>query len=82
MSFFEDLKQRKIFQWAVAYLAGAWLVMQLVDVLGARWGISDSSARFIDVALIVGLFATLVIAWYHGESGRQQFQKTEAGQRT
>ena len=77
MSFFEDLKQRKIFQWAVAYLAGAWLVMQLVDVLGARWGISDSSARFIDVALIVGLFVTLVIAWYHGDQGQQRVSGPE-----
>jgi len=54
MTFIEDLKQRKLFQWAVAYLAGAWLLMQLIDVLGARWGIPDNIARIIDVILIVG----------------------------
>ena len=56
MSFFDNLKQRKIFQWAVAYLAGAWVLVQLIDVLGARWGVSDSAARIIDIVLIVGFF--------------------------
>ena len=77
MSFFDDLKQRKIFQWAVAYLAGAWVLMQLIDVLGARWGVSDSAARIIDIVLIVGFFVTLVVAWYHGDQGKQRVSGPE-----
>lgn len=77
MSLHERLKERKIIQWSVAYLAGAWLVMQLVDVLGDRWGISDSVARVIDLTLILGLFITLVLAWYHGEQGRQRVSGVE-----
>jgi TolB-like protein/Tfp pilus assembly protein PilF len=72
MSLIADLKQRKLFQWAVAYLAGAWVLMQLVDVLGARWGVSDSVARIIDVVLVIGFFVTLVLAWYHGDQGHQK----------
>ena len=77
MSLRANLKERKIVQWSVAYLAGAWVVMQLVDVLGDRWGISDSVARFIDLALILGFFITLVLAWYHGEQGRQRVSGVE-----
>jgi TolB-like protein len=77
MTFFDDLKQRKLFQWAVAYLAGAWVLMQLIDVLGSRWGVSDSAARIIDVILIVGFFVTLVVAWYHGDQGRQRVSGPE-----
>jgi len=77
MSFFDNLKQRKIFQWAAAYLAGAWVFMQLVDVLGSRWGVSDSIARVLDLILIVGFFITLVIAWYHGDQGRQRVSGPE-----
>jgi TolB-like protein/Flp pilus assembly protein TadD len=77
MNFLENLKQRKLVQWAVAYLAGAWLIMQLVDVLGGRWGISDSAARIIDLALVVGFFIALVLAWYHGEQGRQRISGVE-----
>ncbi len=77
MSFFVTLKQRKIFQWAAAYLAGAWVLMQLIDVLGARWGVSDAAARIVDIILIVGFFVTLVVAWYHGDQGRQRVSGPE-----
>lgn len=77
MALIADLKQRKIAQWALAYLAGAWLVMQFVDVLGGRWGISDSVGRLIDLALILGFSITLVLAWYHGEQGRQRVSGVE-----
>jgi len=77
MSILNDLKQRKIFQWAVAYLAGAWVLMQLIDVIGSRWGVSDAVARTVDVGLIVGFFITLVVAWYHGDRGQQRISGPE-----
>lgn len=77
MPVLEHLKQRKIFQWTAAYLAGAWLFTQLIDVLGARWGISNGAARVIDIVLIVGLFVALVIDWYHGDQGRQRVSGAE-----
>ena len=72
MSFLENLKQKKIARWTLAYLASAWLLMQLIDVLGARWGISDAAARLVDVSLVIGLGITLVVAWYHGDEGQQR----------
>lgn len=42
MNLLDKLKQRKIVQWGLAYLAAAWLLMQLVDVLGSRWGVTDA----------------------------------------
>ncbi len=77
MSILIDLKQRKLFQWAVAYLTGAWLLMQLVDVLGTRWGVPDYVARIMDIVLIVGFLVTLVVAWYHGDQGRQRVSGPE-----
>ena len=35
----DELKRRKIVQWALAYLAGAWVVLQLLDVVAEPWGI-------------------------------------------
>ena len=77
MSFIENLKQRKLFQWAVAYLAAAWLLIQLLDVLGSHWGIPDHFARILDLALVIGFFVTLVVAWYHGDQGRQRVSGPE-----
>jgi adenylate cyclase len=77
MSFVDNLRQRKLFQWTVAYLAAAWLLVQLVDVLGEHWGMSTYFARFLDITLIIGLFVTLVVAWYHGDQGRQRVSGPE-----
>ena len=77
MSFGDDFKQRKVFQWSVAYLAGAWLLVQLLDVVGTHWGISANVARILDVILVIGFFITLVVAWYHGDQGRQKVHGPE-----
>lgn len=71
------LRRRKLVQWALAYLAGAWLVMQLVDVVGGRWGWSDTVGRMTDVILVAGLAVTIVIAAYHGERGQQRVTGVE-----
>ncbi len=77
MSFLADLKERKLVQWVLAYLAGAWLIWQVMDVMGDRWGLTPGVGRAIDLVLIVGLFVTLILAWYHGEQGRQRVSGPE-----
>lgn len=77
MPFLEDFRKRKIVQWSLAYLGSAWLLTQLVDVLGTRWGVSQTTARAIDLGLVFGFFVTIVIAWYHGEQGRQKIRGAE-----
>jgi TolB-like protein/tetratricopeptide (TPR) repeat protein len=70
-SFFQRLKERKLVQWALAYLAGAFVVFQGVEVIAEPWGVSPWTQRAIHLILLAGLFLTLVVAWYHGEKGRQ-----------
>lgn len=77
MPSWDELKRRKIVQWALAYLAGAWVVLQLVDILGGQFGWSTGLARGITVLLAVGFFVSLVLAWYHGEQGRQRVSGPE-----
>ena len=73
----QRLKERKLFQWAAAYLGGAWLFLQLLDVVGERWGMSPALGRAFDALLVLGFFTTLVLAWYHGEQGRQRVSGVE-----
>ena len=68
----QRLKERKLVQWALAYLAGAWLVVQMVDVFADQFLWPLGLQRGVTAALAVGFFAALVIAWYHGEGGRQR----------
>ena len=51
---FEELKRRSVVRIAAAYLAVAWLVLQILDVVRDIFVLPDSVARFTFFALIVG----------------------------
>ncbi len=76
-SLIQRLKERKLFQWVFAYLAGAWLVFQALEVLAEPWNISPGTQRVAHVLLAIGFLAALVLAWYHGEKGHQRVTRTE-----
>jgi len=76
---FPDLMKRKVVQWSTAYVAGAWL---LLEILGHAGGVFGWPSAVDSVALILagtGLLFVLVIAWFHGEKGRQGVGGLEAG---
>ena len=77
-----ELKERKLVQWAVAYLAAGWLVLQAVDVIGGYFGWAALVGQIATVLLGVGFLAALVLAWYHGEKGRQRVSSMEIGMLT
>jgi TolB-like protein len=76
-SFWQRLRERKLVQWGVAYLAGAWLVLQVATLLGGQFELSAGILRAFTVVLAIGFFASLVIAWYHGERGQQTVTAAE-----
>ncbi len=75
--FLQRLKQRKLVQWAVAYVAAAFALLQGIDIVAQRFGWPEQTMRLVIIALSVGLFVTLVLAWYHGERGAQRVTGTE-----
>jgi len=76
-SLFQRLKERKIVQWALAYLAGAWVLYEETATVGGHWNLSDGFFQGLFVILVIGFFVVLVLAWYHGEKGRQRVGGTE-----
>jgi TolB-like protein/Flp pilus assembly protein TadD len=71
------LRERKLFQWALAYLAGAWVLFQGIEVMAEPWGLSPGFQRTIHLLVAVGFLVALVLAWYHGEQGRQRVSGAE-----
>ncbi len=76
-STFERLNSGKMVQWAIAYLAAAWVAIQLVDVLGDQFGWPLAVQQGITWTLAVGLAATVLIAFMHGIA-RPDTQEPEA----
>ena len=76
-NFFTELKQRKLVQWTLAYVAAAFALLQGIDIVAQRFGWPEQTMRFVIIALSIGLFVALVLAWYHGERGVQRVTGTE-----
>ena len=74
----DRLKRKKLVQWSLAYAAGAWLAIQVLDTVAEPWAVSTSAVRGIQFVLAVGLVAAIIVAWFHGEQGRQRVSSLEA----
>ena len=73
----QRLRERKLVQWTLAYIAAAFALVQVTDVVAQQFEWADGVRRGITIALAVGFFVALVLAWYHGERGAQRVSGTE-----
>jgi TolB-like protein len=71
------LRERKLVQWALAYVAAAFALIQVLDVVAQRFGWPEALERVLILALAIGFLIVLVLAWYHGERGAQRVSGTE-----
>ncbi len=72
-----QLKQRKLVQWALAYAAAAFALLQGVDIIAHQFDWPADIQRGITLALVLGFFVACLLAWYHGERGAQRVSGTE-----
>lgn len=75
--FLTRLRQRKLVQWTLGYAAGAFGLIQVLDIVGQRFDWPDTVMRAVIVMLAVGLCVAVVLAWYHGERGAQRMVAAE-----
>ncbi len=62
-SFFAELKRRNVIRIALFYGAGAWLLLQVADVLLGIVDAPQGSLRLLAIALALGFPFALVLAW-------------------
>jgi len=75
--FWQRLKQRKLVQWAIAWVAFAFALLQGIDIIAQRFNWPGAVERYLILALAIGFFVMLVLAWYHGERGAQRIGGAE-----
>ena len=69
--------ERSMVQWGFAYMAGAWAFLEAAGFAEGAFHWPSSVSRMLVLAVVLGLPLTLVVAWYHGERGRQRVSGTE-----
>ncbi len=75
--FFRRLRERKMVQWALAYVAASFALIQILDIVSQRFGWPEQTIRLVIIAAALGFFVTIVLAWYHGERGAQRVTSAE-----
>src|SRR5436305_2616509 len=61
--FFEEVKRRKVYRVAVAYVIAAGGIIQLASAAFPAWELPNWSLRLVIVLLLIGFPTTLILAW-------------------
>ena len=61
MSLFKELKRRNVFRVGFAYLVAAWLLLQIIDVIGPILHFSDEVARYVLFLVAIGFIPALIL---------------------
>lgn len=77
MTRFEELRKRKLVQWGIAYLAGGWILLQVIAYLDDTFQWPTAVRQALTILVAAGFVATLIVAWYHGEQERQRVSALE-----
>lgn len=63
MSLFAELKRRNVLRVAAAYVAVAWLVIQVVETIFPAFGFGDAAIRGVVIFLAIGFIPAVLSAW-------------------
>ena len=71
LSFFSELKKRKVYRTAAAYAVVAFVIMQIIEIVFPMFDIPDWAGRMIIILLFLGLPITIIFSWMYdvGEKG-------------
>ena len=63
MKLFEELRRRNVFRVGAAYAIGAWLLAQVIDLIGENFDLPEWLVQTSLIVLAAGLPVALVLAW-------------------
>ncbi len=63
MALYQELKRRNVLRIGLAYLAAAWLLIQIADTLFEVFGLGDAAIRIVVIVLAIGFPPALIFAW-------------------
>jgi len=62
---FRELRRRRVFRTAALYIVGAWLVMQVADVIFPAMEIPERAIRYLLIAALSGFPVALIFGWFY-----------------
>lgn len=77
MSFFDELKRRKVFRVAASYAVVAFIIMQLVEILFPMFNFPQWTQQFIVIVILLGFPIAVILSWVFDKTP-QGYIKTDA----
>jgi len=82
-AFFREARRRKVFRTAALYVVGAWITLQVADVLFPGFGIPEAAIRVLVWTAVLGFPVALVFGWLFevGSGGIRRTPSSDASDR-
>ncbi len=72
-----ELFHRRVPQILGLYIAATWMAIEIGDWVVARFGLPVTLTSYVFVGMVALVPTVLVLAWYHGAPGRDQWTRVE-----
>ena len=63
MSLWGEIRRRNVHRVAIAYVAAAWLLIQVAETLFPVFGLSDTAIRAVVIVLAIGFVPAVILSW-------------------
>lgn len=63
MSLWGEIQRRNVHRVAIAYVAAAWLLIQVAETLFPVFGVADGAIRAVVVVLAIGIVPAVILSW-------------------
>jgi len=76
--FIDELRRRNVHRVAIAYVTGAWLLIQVVETLFPVFELSDAAIRAVVILLAAGFVPAVILSWSFEWTGKGLRRDSEA----
>ncbi len=77
MNWFQELRERRVPQFVISYIVGAFGLVQFFEFLEQRMSLSPHLVNLVGLTLILLLPSIIVLAWSLGRPGRDTLGRTQ-----
>jgi TolB-like protein len=77
MGIITELKERRLVQIVLSYLAAGWVFLEVVDQFVDNSILPGVAYYVVLIWFLVGIPAAFLIGWHHGEKGKQKAPRSE-----
>ena len=78
LSFFQELKRRKVVRVITVYAAAAFVILELVDIISEPLKLSEWFLTAVIIILCIGFIITVIISWIYDVHPEGGIVKTES----